>query len=78
MTSLSGVTFVLFASFSSSCFRLSRGASFNRPSICRRPVNHTCTISAFSLYGEYVVGSFLPDGGFLPCGHGLDILHQFV
>ena len=23
-----------------------------------------CTISAFSLYGEYVVRSFLPDGGF--------------
>ena len=34
-----------------------------------------CTISAFSLYGEYVVRSFLPDGHrgvFLPSDHGLD------
>ena len=31
-----------------------------------------CTISVFSLYGEYVVRSFLPNGVFLPCGHGLD------
>ena len=31
-----------------------------------------CTISAFSLYGEYVVRSFLLDGVFLPCDHGLD------
>ena len=31
-----------------------------------------CTISALSLYGEYVVRSFLPDGVFLPCDHGLD------
>ena len=28
-------------------------------------------IPAFSLYGEYVVRSFLPDGVFLPCDHGL-------
>ena len=28
--------------------------------------------SAFSLYGEYGVRSFLPDGVFLPCDHGLD------
>ena len=28
------------------------------------------TISAFSLYGEYVVRSFLPNGVFLPCDHG--------
>ena len=61
-------------------------ASFNRPSICRRPDSHTCfffletslftsifcTISAFSLYVEYVVRSFLPNGVFLPCDHGLD------
>ena len=26
-----------------------------------------CTITAFSLYGEYVVRSFLPGGVFLPC-----------
>ena len=31
-----------------------------------------CTISAFSLYGEYVVRSFLPNGLFLTCDHGLD------
>ena len=32
-----------------------------------------CTISAFSLYGEYVLRSFLPNGGvFLRCDHGLD------
>ena len=34
-----------------------------------------CTISAFSLYGEYVVRSFLPDGVFLPCDHGLDFFY---
>ena len=31
-----------------------------------------CTIFAFSLYGEYVVCSFLPNGVFLPCDVGLD------
>ena len=30
------------------------------------------TISAYSLYGEYVIRSFLPNGVFLPCDHGLD------
>ena len=31
-----------------------------------------CTISAFSLYEEYVERSFLPNNGvFLPCDHGL-------
>ena len=35
------------------------------PSIC-------CTIPALSLYGGYVVRSFLPNGVFLPCGQGLD------
>ena len=30
-----------FVLFSSSCFRWSRGPSFNRPSICRRPDRHT-------------------------------------
>ena len=29
-------------------------------------------ITVFSLYGEYVVRFFLPDGVFLPCDHGLD------
>ena len=29
----------------------------------------------FSLCMEYVVRSFLPDGVFLPCDHGLDFLH---
>ena len=41
------------------------------PSIC-------FSITAFSLYGEYVVCSFLPDGVFLPCDHGLDFLHQLM
>ena len=31
-----------------------------------------CTIAVFSLCGEYVVRSFLPNGVFLPCDHGLD------
>ena len=33
-----------------------------------------CTIPVFSLYGEYVVRSFLPDGVFLLYDHGLDLL----
>ena len=33
-----------------------------------------CTISAFSLYGEYVVRSFPPNSVFLPCDHELDFL----
>ena len=37
-----------------------------------------CTISTLSLYGEYVVLSFLLNGIFLPCDHGLDFLHQLV
>ena len=37
-----------------------------------------CTIAAFSLYGEYVVRSFLPNGVSLPCDHGLDFLHQLM
>ena len=36
-----------------------------------------CTIAAFSLYGEYVVRSFLPnDDVFLPSDHGLDFRHE--
>ena len=35
-----------------------------------------CTIAACSLYGEYVVRSFLPNGVFLPCDHGLDFWHS--
>ena len=32
-----------------------------------------CTIAAFSLNREYaVLRSFLPNGVFLPCDHGLD------
>ena len=31
-----------------------------------------CNIAVFSLYGEYVVRSVLPDGVFLYCDHGLD------
>ena len=37
-----------------------------------------CTISVFSLYGEYVVRSFLPVGVFLPCDHGLDFVHLLM
>ena len=36
------------------------------------------TISAFSLYGEYAVRSFLPNGVFLPCDHGLDFRHHLM
>ena len=37
------------------------------------------TVSTFSLYGEYVVRSFLPDDGVpLPCDYGLDFLHQLM
>ena len=31
-----------------------------------------------SLYGEYVIRSFLPNGVFLPCDHVLDFLHQLI
>ena len=31
-----------------------------------------CTFAVFSLYGEYAVRSFLPNGVFLPCDPGLD------
>ena len=37
-----------------------------------------CTISAFFLYGEHVVRSFLPNGVLLPCDHGLDFYHPFL
>ena len=37
-----------------------------------------CTIYAFSLYGEYVVRSFLPNGVFLLYDQGLDFLHQLM
>ena len=37
-----------------------------------------CTITVFSLYGEYVVHSPLAGGVFLPCDHGLDYLHQLI
>ena len=42
------------------------------------PSIFSCNISAFSLNGEHVVGSFLPNGVFLPCGHVLDFLHQLI
>ena len=35
---------------------------------------HTHTSAAFSLNGEYVLRSFLPNGVFLPCGRRLDFL----
>ena len=37
-----------------------------------------CTTTVFSLSGEYVARFFLPDGGFLPCDHGLDFLYQLI
>ena len=37
-----------------------------------------CAIPAFSLYGEYVVRFFLPNGVFLPCDHRLYFLHQLM
>ena len=37
-----------------------------------------CTIFAFSLNGDYVVRSFLSDGVFLSCDHGLEILDQLI
>ena len=37
-----------------------------------------CTIAAFSLNEEDVVRSFLPNGVFLPCNHGLDFLHKLM
>ena len=33
-------------------------------------------LTVISLYGEYVVRFFLPDGVFLSCDHGLDFLYQ--
>ena len=37
-----------------------------------------CTIFAFSLNGDYVVRSFLSDGVFLSCDHGLEFLDQLI
>ena len=33
-------------------------------------------IAVFSLYGEYVVRFYFPNGVFLPCDHGLDFSHH--
>ena len=35
-------------------------------------------LSLLCMYGEYVVRSFLPNGVFLPCDHGLDFGHQLM
>ena len=37
-----------------------------------------CTITVFSLYGEYGVRFFLPDGVFIPCDHGLDFCENSI
>ena len=37
-----------------------------------------CTITVFSLYGEYVVRFSLQGDIFLPCDHGLDFWHQLM
>ena len=51
--------FALF-SFSSLCVRRSRGPSFNRPSVCRRPDSHTCFFLSFSfcLFGDVAFSEF--------------------
>ena len=84
MTSFSGVTFVLFcfvfveaAAFRSIVLRCASAAIATHHvfffSRCRFFLVFFCTISAFSLYGEYfVVRSFLPDVVFLHCDHALD------
>ena len=56
--------FFLFLFFS---FFFFRGVSFSE---------YFCTVTVFSVYGEYVVRFPLPDGVFLPCNHRLDFLHQ--
>ena len=37
-----------------------------------------CAVAVFSLYEEYVVRFFIPDGVFLPCDHELDFCHQLI
>ena len=83
MASFSGVTFVLFC-FVFVCILFSLKpwlfvqSSFDMQAPRQPHVfffffpSTVCTTSAFSLYGEYVVRSFLPNGVFLPCDHGLD------
>ena len=72
MTSSSGVsTFVLF------CFVLVfmlslKPRAFVQSSFDRFSEYTFCTAVVFSLYGVYIVRSFLPDGVLLPCDHGLD------
>ena len=94
MTSFSGVTFVLFcfvfrfyafveaAALRSIVLRYAGAPIATRVFFCflEMPLfpRIFCTISTFSLYGEYVVHSFLPNGVFLPCDHGLDFLHQLM
>ena len=87
MTSFSGVTFVLFCFVFVSMLSLKPRpfvqSSFDmqaprEPHVFLFPFEgevafseYFCTIAVFSLYGENVVRSFLPDGVFLPCDHGL-------
>ena len=68
----SGVTFVLFCFVTTVCvlfFFFFGDVAFSE---------YFCTFTVFSLYGEYgVLYVFsLPGGVFLPCDHGLDLLHQ--
>ena len=93
MASFSGVTFVLFcfvfveaAALLSIVLRyagspIATRVSFSFPFVYLELAlfpSIFCTIAVFSLYGEYVVRSFLPNGVFLPCDHGLDFLHQLM
>ena len=51
-----------FASFSSLCFCRSRGPSFDRTSICRRPDSHTCYfLFCFCLFGDVAFSEYLLD-----------------
>ena len=94
MTSFSGVTFVLFCFVFVFMFSLKPRPfiqlSFDSAPIATRVSSSLFGDVAFSEYLlyhfrflfvwtiEYVVRSFLPNGLFLPCDHGLDFLHQLM
>ena len=71
--SFSGVTFALFCFVTTVCVLFVSVSSFfwGGGDVAFFP-EYFCTIAVFSLYGEYVVRFFFPDGVFLSCGHGLD------
>ena len=59
----------IFIPFSYFCFHLSRGPSFNRSLICRRPEYYAPLPFFFCVESTLYV--FLPDGVSLSCDHGL-------